>query len=182
MIYIIALIFVFLIILFMLNFEYYRHKLGVSTSHSSQAMREEILKEIISVAHEKTALKIVDPGSGSGELVRMIARNMPHATVIGMELSPIPFWQSKIKSMLFGPKNALFKMDDFFKFDYSDVDIVVTFLPEPVLHKLADTIKDQLPTGSVVISNAFELPQGWSEYKRSMVQPVLKRYLFCYKK
>ena len=39
-IYLVALLVLTIIILFVLNFEYYRHKLGVSTSHSSDSMRQ----------------------------------------------------------------------------------------------------------------------------------------------
>lgn len=144
-------------------------------------MREEILKEIQEVTAGKSVLNIVDPGSGSGELARYIARNLPHAKVTGLELSPLPFWQSRLKTFLWGPKNVQFCQSDFFKYAYSDVDIVVTFLPEPVLHGLADILKKELPANAVLLSNAFRMPDDWTPYKVKKVQPLLNRNLYCYR-
>ncbi|HPQ50298.1 MAG: methyltransferase domain-containing protein [Alphaproteobacteria bacterium] len=180
-IYLVALLVLTIIILFMLNFEYYRHKLGVSTSHSSDSMRQAILDEILDSAPQNTKLKIVDPGCGSGDLVLKIAKSIPDATVVGLELSPIPFWQAVLKKKISGQKNTIFLRENFFEYDFSDAQVIVTFLPVPVLHKLAPKLKSDMKSGALLLSNAFQMPEDWISYKQEMVQPILKRYLYCYK-
>jgi trans-aconitate methyltransferase len=169
------------LIAFLLNFEYYTRKFGVSTSHSARSMRRAIIAEIREAFPGESPLKIIDPGCGSGGLGRAIARAIPGAEVLGMELSPLPFWQARIANLVMGPRNFTVLQENFFERDFSKADVVVTFLPEPVLWKLEPKLKRDMKPGSILISNAFRMPPGWEPYKQDIVQPVLKRRLYCYR-
>lgn len=175
-------IFIFLgsfVLVYILSFEYYAYRLGVITAHSQAVMVDAIIAEIRLTA--PFAKKIVDPGCGNGALARKIACNFPEAEVIGLELYPVPFLRGWIKQRLFGPRNVHILKQDFFTFDYADADVIVVFIPENVLYRLAPILRKGLKPGALILSNAHVMPDDWTPYKSDMIQPMLKARLWCYR-
>lgn len=178
---ILAICAIVLILAYFFNFDYYARKFGVSTSHSSGTARHIIVREIESIFPRNLSIIVTDPGCGSGELVRAIASNFPGAQVTGLELSPMPYWSGRIKLALFGPRNARLLSEDFFAYDLSASDVVVTFLPAPVLARLEPKLKKEMKPGAILLSNAFQMPEGWTPYKTVPLEKILKRQLYCYR-
>ncbi len=166
---------------FVLNFDYYARKFGVSTSHSSRIARRVITAEIAALFPKDTPLVITDPGCGSGGLIRHLARAFPRSEVTGLELSPIPCRAGQIKLRLFGPGNARILQNDFFAYDLSKSDVVVTFLPAPILERLEPKFRKELKPGAILLSNAFRMPEGWIPFKEVPLEKLLKRRLYCYR-
>ena len=138
-----------------------------------EALREELSPD--------ASLRIVDPGCGSGALVRRLAKAFPRSIVTGLELSVLPFYQAVFLKKLSPIKNAIFKREDFFAYDYTQADVVVMFLPLPILEKLAPLLKKQMKSGSYVVSNVFEMPEGWSLHRSVSSEKILKRNIYIYK-
>jgi trans-aconitate methyltransferase len=170
-----------LILVFFFNFDYHARKFGVSTSHSSRIACRVILQEIENIFPRNAKIIITDPGCGSGALVRDIAHHFPNAQVSGLELSPLPYWTGRTKLALFGPRNAHILRDDFFSYSFSNSDVIVTFLPAPVLARLEQKMKDEMKPGAILLSNAFRMPEGWTPYKTLPLEKILKRQLYCYR-
>lgn len=166
---------------FFWNFDYYARKFGVSTSHSSRTARRIIVREIENLFPRDASIIITDPGCGSGELVRDIARRFPNAQVTGLELSPLPYWIARFKLTLFGPGNAHILRNDFFAYSFSNPDVIVTFLPAPILARLEQKLKSEMKPGAILMSNAFRMPEGWTAYKTLPLEKILKRQLYCYR-
>lgn len=171
-----------MIIIPVLAFDYWGRRLGVGTVHSSRKMRQAIVDEVKDLVAGRSSVEIVDPGCGTGELARQIAKEVPQAKVRGLELSPLPFWIARFKRITFGPENLRFRRKDFHDYSYSATDIVVTFLPEPVLHELEPKLQDDLKPRAIVLSNAFQMPEGkgWKLYRKKLVEKILRRHLYCY--
>lgn len=178
---ILAIAAIVLILAYFFNFDYYARKFGVSTSHSSRTARRIIVREIENIFPSDASIIVSDPGCGSGDLVRDIARHFSNAQVTGLELSPLPYWTGRIKLALFGPRNARLLSEDFFAYDLSASDVVVTFLPAPVLAQLEPKLKKEMKPGAVLLSNAFRMPEGWTPYKTLPLEKILKRQLYCYR-
>ncbi len=170
-----------LILVFFFNFDYHARKFGVSTSHSSRIACRVILQEIENLFPRDAKIIITDPGCGSGGLALAIARHFPNAQVTGLELSPLPYWTGRVRLGLSGLRNARLLSEDFFAYDLSTSDIVVTFLPTPVLARLEPKLKKEMKPGAILLSNAFRMPEGWTPYKTLPLEKILKRQLYCYR-
>jgi SAM-dependent methyltransferase len=169
------------LIVYCVYYDFYGRKLGVPTAYSSRRMRRAILAEIISVFPDKKPLRIYDPGCGNGKLCRFIARRLPHAQVIGVELSPLPYLRGRIHTFLFGPRNFEIRMQSYFDCNYSDADAVMIFLLEKPLAALEPKLKAELKPGTLVMCNLSPLPPSWQPYKNEIVENFLQKRLYCYR-
>ncbi|MCH9608795.1 MAG: hypothetical protein S4CHLAM45_07070 [Chlamydiales bacterium] len=93
--------------------------------------------------------KIYDLGSGFGTLAYAFARHFPNATIIGFEVSPIPYFLSKV---LFRRKNLTYLRKDFFKVDLLEADGVVCYLYPGAMEKLEER------PWRMLVTNTFALP------------------------
>ena len=86
--------------------------------------------------------KIVDLGSGWGTLALVLARNNPDKTVIGYELSPFPFYFSKLLKLLYRQKNLHFKRKDFFALKFEKKTLYTCYLFPGAMQKLQAKIEN----------------------------------------
>ena len=105
---------------------------------------------------------ILDLGAGWGTLGYPVAKAFPEATVIGYELSPIPWAYSRIKQFVVRRRNLAFKRKDISEVDLSSADIVLVYLQPRAMRRLSPKLRDELKPGALVLSNSFPLP-GWEQ-------------------
>lgn len=134
---------------------YYDHKLKIPPAPTLPWVRRKILHALKThLAPDTEDLSIVELGSGWGDLGRSIARTFPKARVQGFELSPFPYWFSKLRQR----RNLTFTRGDIFTQDLSGYDAVVYYLSPVVAERLSAKFKAELKPGTLIISNAFQLP------------------------
>lgn len=134
---------------------------GVPNIRTAPAIRRKIialLKEDKKRFSGKT-YKVIDIGSGNGKFTREIARALPDAQVVGIEVSRQSYWWSMLLKRLFRLDNLDYRRVDFFAYDISDVDAVVMFFYR--LHRVAQKLRRELKPGTLVTSNKFKLGDGW---------------------
>jgi len=109
----------------------------------------------------QTHLKDVQPsniaelGSGWGGLSVALSRIFPDAAITGYEISPAPYWFSKLRC--FG-RNIHFLRHNFYEADFSAFDVVVCYLSPQHMKKLKSKLEKELPDGALIISNSFSIP------------------------
>lgn len=139
---------------------------GIPNIRTAPALRRKMC-EIIEqhykkTLHEKnTPYRIVDLGSGNGQLTRDIAKKYPDATVIGVEISKQQlYWANRLKNAQ-KLENLSYIETDFFDYDLSKADVVLLYQLE--MHKIGQKLKQELKPGSLIISNRFQLGGGWAD-------------------
>ena len=144
---------------FRVVFELTLNRANVPTLATSLTARPRITKLLQEEAARRLGqpYTVVDLGSGRGGLARHIAKAIPHARVIGIELACIPFWQAALIQCWFGPKNLSYQRRDFWPFDCSEVDAVVLYLMPTVTVRAGEKLHRELKPGSLVISHMFPL-------------------------
>lgn len=149
------------------SYGYYNLKTGVPTFPTMPPMRRKMIEILQEDAETRGSQPyvIVDLGSGSGQLSWHIARAMPHARVVGVELSPIPWLRSVLRQRLFGPANLEYKRTDFWAYDISHADAVINYLMESLMERVSQKLRKELKPGTLVISSKFRLRAGWKPYK-----------------
>ncbi|OSQ32306.1 cyclopropane-fatty-acyl-phospholipid synthase family protein [Thalassospira sp. MCCC 1A03138] len=107
--------------------------------------------------------RVVDFGSGWGDLAISIARARPDITVTGVELSPLPYAVSRIRARLAQLENLSLVRADFRKRDQDPGDVVVCFLDPRVMADVGDVLNQRMAPGGIVLSRAFAIP-GWQAF------------------
>ncbi|MDP9127358.1 MAG: class I SAM-dependent methyltransferase [Pseudomonadota bacterium] len=149
------------------SYAYYNFKTGVPTFPTMPPMRKKMIEILQKDAETRSSrpYTIIDLGSGSGQLSRHIARSMPQARVIGIEVSYVPWLRSVIHRRLFGPSNVEYKRVDFWSYNVGHADAVVTYLMESLMERVSEKLRKELKTGAIVVASKFALRAGWKPYK-----------------
>lgn len=180
--FVLILVCVFSVIFF--AYDYYERKTGVPTYPTMPAVRRkmvEILKKDFA-ARNASQYKIMDLGSGSGQLSWRIARAMPEAKVVGIEISYVPWLRSVLRQKLFGPANLEYKRLDFWAYDISDIDAMITYLPGTIMDRVGEKLRKELRSDALIIANGFALGAEWKPYETMTVRVPFKMSVFLYRK
>ncbi len=97
--------------------------------------------------------RVIDLGSGTGSLLRPLARLRPDCRCEGVESAPAPYLLSRLLARR--QPNIALARGDFWKIDWSDYDLVYAFLspvPMPAVWRKACA---ELRPGAVLVSNSF---------------------------
>ena len=147
--------------------EYYALKTGVPTVASfpmaRRVMVDLLQAEFADFPHGQRPT-IIDLGSGGGQLCAQIARALPQARVIGIEISYLPWLRSVMTQHLFGPANLSFQRVDFWGYSCRPVDAVVTFLTGNIMDRVSTKLRRELRPGSLVIANDEQLTGDWQAF------------------
>lgn len=102
--------------------------------------------------------RLLDLGSGTGSLLRPLARLHPGWRILGVEAAPLPHWLARWMSR--GLDNLELRRGDFFDVDWAEFDVVYAFLsPVPMPRVWAKACAEMKP-GALLISNSFPAPEA----------------------
>lgn len=186
---IVGCIIIFLLILMgiaFLSYEYYERKTGVPTFPTTANVQQWIIKFLKSEmpSRQGGVAKILDLGSGSGQLSFRLAKAFPESHVTGIELSCIPWLRSILRQKIWGGKNLTYLRQDFWNYDISSFDVVITYLPGTIMERVGEKLHQELKSGSIVIANGFHLRAGWEPVETDELDffVFFKTKLFVYRK
>lgn len=169
--------------LFGVSYAYYLLRTGVPTFPSMPVAREKIialLQADMAVRRTQGRYKIYDLGSGSGQLSWHIARALPDADVVGIELSFLPWLRATLWQKLTRQKNLRYLRVDFWSMPVGDADAVLTYLMEAIMPRVAAKLRAELRPRTLVISNKFALP-GWQPEQTLPLQSAFSKRLLVYR-
>lgn len=131
---------------------FYQLRTGVPPFPSTKAERQQVLK-LLEQVEIPAGATIYELGSGWGGLARDLADAYPQATVVGIELSPFPYWVSKLRTR--GRANLKLLRGDFHKLSLDDADVVTAYLMIKPMQPLAEKLDRELKKGAAVVTVAF---------------------------
>jgi SAM-dependent methyltransferase len=137
---------------------------GVPNIRTAPAIRKKIIERLKADAAVKGKVPyvVIDMGSGNGLFTRQIARAMPEAKVIGLEISTLAYQWSLAFQRLCGIKNLEYKKADFFAYDMAEADAVLVFLTIYDMGRVGKKLNENLRPGTLVTCNKFQLGDGWT--------------------
>lgn len=136
---------------------------GIPNINTAPAIRKKaaaLLKEDFK-RRGKDTYTVIDLGSGNGNFSRHIARAMPQARVIGIDIDRIAHFRANLARRLCGLKNLEYRRGDFYEQDLSGADAVVLFLLGTLMGRIRPKLERDLKDGALVISNKFAIGGDW---------------------
>ena len=122
---------------------------------------------------------IYELGSGWGGMAFALARKYPNHTVIGYEISPLPWLVARSRLLFNQQKNLHFRLANYNTKSLSDAVLILCYLlPEPML-KLRSKLETELVSGTLVVSNTFAF-RGWHALDDKVADDVYKSHVFLY--
>ncbi len=121
--------------------------------------------------------KVVDLGSGWGDLALFLAKKFPESTVTGYEMSYVPYLVSKMRAK----SNLNFFYSDFFNKNLKPFNVVVCYLYPAGMERLKLKLEKELLNGTLVISNTFAVP-GWTPIQIVELTDLYRTKIYLYRR
>lgn len=103
------------------------------------------------------SLKVLDIGSGIGDLALFLAKQRAHDEVFGIEIAPLPWAVSAVRA-LFSGNLATFSLGDYRQLDFARFDVIFAYLSPAVMPAVWQKVRAEMPAGSLFISSEFPVP------------------------
>lgn len=134
----------------------YEEKTRVLPVPTLPVVMQKILALAKQLVPESSAPTIVELGCGWGGMMAHLRRLFPSSLITGYEVSPLPFLVSWVRGCLLGHATVLRR--DFFKEPLSGYQLIVCYLSPWHMKKLRPKLLAECKPGTIMISNAFPLP------------------------
>jgi len=120
--------------------------------------------------------RVVELGSGWGNLIFPLSKKYKKCQIIGYENSPIPYVFS---SLINYAPNLKIVRQNFFKHPLGDADLVVCYLFPKGMTQLKTKFERELKGGTPVVSHTFAIP-GWTPKKTIEVDDIHRSKIYLY--
>jgi len=119
--------------------------------------RPVIREKVASLIPDNKPVRMIDIGSGLGDLSMHIASVKPGSQVEGIEIAPMPWLISLCRAKL--KRNAAkFTLGNYHELDFAQYDLVFAYLSPAAMPALWQKAKQEMQTGSLLVSYEFDIP------------------------
>jgi hypothetical protein len=116
-----------------------------------------VWKKVAELIPQNKSIRIIEIGSGLGDMAMHIAKAREESRIEGIEIAPLP-WLISILRAYFCGSRASFKLGDYRELDFAQYDVVFAYLSPAAMPALWDKACTQMRSGSLLISYEFEIP------------------------
>lgn len=102
-------------------------------------------------------IRFIDIGSGLGGLVLHLSGRRPESTFTGIEIAPLPWFVSFLRSRL-GQGKLRFIRGDYGRLDFASYDVVFAYLSPAAMPALWQKASAEMQPGSLLLSYEFRIP------------------------
>jgi lambda repressor-like predicted transcriptional regulator len=141
-----------IVLAFCLSIPIYQGIAGVPPQSSNSAEAADVVALLKQAGLAERAV-VYELGSGWGSLAIALARAFPQAQIRGIEMSPVPYWVSRIRTRRL--PNVLLRRGNFYDCDLTDAQAVTCYLMIKPMPKLAAFLDRTLIPGTPVVSVSF---------------------------
>lgn len=120
-------------------------------------------------------VKLIEIGSGIGDFAMKIAEIRPQSLVSGIEIAPLPWLISVLRSKL-KQSRVKFKFGSYYDLDFSEFDVVFAYLSPAAMEALWQKANLEMQAGSMLISYEFPI----IDLEPSMTLPNLSNGVVTY--
>lgn len=121
--------------------------------------RPAVWRQVAKLMPEHQTMRLIDIGSGLGDMSMYIANVRPRSRVEGIEIAPLPWLISFVRGKL-SRSNAQFTLGDYRAINFANYDIVFAYLSPAAMLALWQKARFEMKPGSLLISLEFEIPNN----------------------
>ncbi len=103
------------------------------------------------------SLRVLDIGSGIGDLPLFLAKQRPHDRVSGIEIAPLPWLISFIRATFSGSA-VNFTLGNYQQLNFAEQDVIFAYLSPAVMEDVWQKVCREMRTGTCFISSEFAVP------------------------
>lgn len=116
-----------------------------------------VWREIAQLLPKDRACKVIDIGSGIGDLAMYLAKVRPDSTFIGIEIAPLPWLLSRCRAY-FSQSQVNFQRGDYETLNFAEFDVVIAYLSPAAMPALWKKASQEMKQGNMLISLEFSIP------------------------
>lgn len=102
-------------------------------------------------------IQFVDIGSGLGGLVIHLAQRRPDSTFMGIEVAPLPWLVSLLRSRVKRSRGRFIR-GDYDKLNFAHYDVVFAYLSPAAMPALWNKAQAEMRSGTLLLSYEFSIP------------------------
>jgi SAM-dependent methyltransferase len=118
-----------------------------------------VWKHVSEIIPQSMPIRMVDIGSGLGDLTMYLAQQRFESYFLGIEIAPLPWILSLVRARLRDSK-AKFVRADYNTLNFSEFDVVFAYLSPAAMPDLWEKAKSEMRQGSLLISYEFNIVQA----------------------
>jgi SAM-dependent methyltransferase len=159
---------------------------GMPNIRTAPAIRKKII-ELLKADFEARKIPgytVVDLGSGNGLFTREIARALPEAKVIGVEINKLSLAWSNAMRRRHKLENLDYKCMDLRDYDFTHTQAVVMFLLPVFGEILSRNLMEQAAPGTLIAANKYGLVGDWKPAETIKINTLdpLQGHLYIFRK
>lgn len=118
--------------------------------------RSIIWQQVAGLMTSEKPIRMIDIGSGLGDMSMYISMVRPNGLIEGIEIAPLPWLISVVRSKL-KRSAAIFKMGDYRELDFANYDVIFAYLSPAAMPALWQKATAEMQHGSLLLSYEFEI-------------------------
>jgi hypothetical protein len=118
--------------------------------------RPTVWHEVVKLIPEKQSTRLIDIGSGLGDMSMYVAKLRQNCQSEGIEIAPLPWLVSLVRAFL-KRSTAHFKIGDYNDLNFANYDVVFAYLSPAVMQALWQKAHLEMRPKSLLISLEFEI-------------------------
>ncbi|MDP2072220.1 class I SAM-dependent methyltransferase [Methylotenera sp.] len=116
-----------------------------------------VWQQVAKIIPQTKPVRLIDIGSGLGDMSMYIAKIRPDSHIEGIEIAPLPWMVSFVRAK-FRRSSAVFKLGDYTALDFANYDVIFAYLSPAAMLTLWEKASQEMLPGSLLISLEFEIP------------------------
>jgi hypothetical protein len=116
-----------------------------------------VWQQVAKLIPQNKPVRLIDIGSGLGDMAMHIAKLRSDSHVEGIEIAPLPWIISYVRAKI-RRSSATFKMGDYRTLNFANYDVIFAYLSPAAMRTLWEKASQEMQSGSLLISLEFEIP------------------------
>ena len=126
-----------------------------------------VWQQVLALMPSRPGLRMIDIGSGLGDMAMHMAQARPDCQLVGIEVAPLPWLISHVRAR-WRKSSARFVLGNYHKLDFQEFDVVFAYLSPAAMPALWQKAEAEMRPGSLLISYEFEIPGVLPTYQHSV--------------
>jgi hypothetical protein len=116
-----------------------------------------VREKVAQLIPQDQTIRMIDIGSGLGDLSMYIAKVRSNSQVEGIEIAPMPWLISALRAWL-SRSSATFTLGNYHELNFANYDLVFAYLSPAAMPALWQKAHQEMAAGSLLVSYEFDIP------------------------